>query len=204
LEAGNKQEMNQILRQYKVQGGAPNFPALFNIPRSERIAALAEREPVKTNAIVSGALTMAFENINLKRGFKEEQVLELADAIIDSAGEDNLSLEDLVLFLQYLVRGKYEMSYESLDVPKFMRMFNKYRDERWAEGVRIRDEKHDEYKSLGDRDVFDRSFRKPENSFQQELFNYNTRLQAKNDEIRALREERKRNRDGNNTSEFEG
>jgi hypothetical protein len=204
LEAGNKQEMNQILRQYKVQGGAPNFPALFNIPRSERIAALAEREPIKTNAIVSGALTMAFENINLKRGFKEEQVLELADAIIDSAGEDNLSLEDLVLFLQYLVRGKYEMSYESLDVPKFMRMFNKYRDERWAEGVRIRDEKHDEYKSLGDRDVFDRSFRKPENSFQQELFNYNTRLQAKNDEIRALREERKRNRDGNNTSEFEG
>jgi hypothetical protein len=196
--------MNQILRQYKVQGGAPNFPALFNIPRSERIAALAEREPIKTNAIVSGALTMAFENINLKRGFKEEQVLELADAIIDSAGEDNLSLEDLVLFLQYLVRGKYEMSYESLDVPKFMRMFNKYRDERWAEGVRIRDEKHDEYKSLGDRDVFDRSFRKPENSFQQELFNYNTRLQAKNDEIRALREERKRNRDGNNTSEFEG
>lgn len=141
--------MNLILRQYKEQNGTANFPALFSIPKKDRIEALAKDDFRRTSMLVIAALTMALENINLKRGLNEFQVLDLAEAIIDSAGEDNLSFEDLMLFLQFLVRGKYEMSYESMDIPKFMKLLDQYRDERWKEGIKIRDEKIAQYQSLG-------------------------------------------------------
>jgi len=73
---------------------------VFSIPKSERIEALAEVDFSKINSVIIVALTMAFENLNLKRGMNEIQVLNLSEAIIESAAEDDLSLEDLLLFLQ--------------------------------------------------------------------------------------------------------
>lgn len=149
MEAGKKQEVNLILRQYKLQGGAANFPELFKIPNSERMVELAKKDFEKLNLLIIGALTMAFESLNLKKGMNALQILDLSEAIIDSAGEDNLSFEDFVLFLQYFVRGKYETSYESMDIPKFMRIFDIYRNERWQEGVRIREDQENQYKAIG-------------------------------------------------------
>lgn len=130
--------------------GSANFPVLFNIPSKDRIASLARQDFTRINMLIIGALTMAFESMNLKRGMNEVQILDLSEAIIDSAEEDNLSLEDIVLFLQHLVRGKYEMSYESMDLPKFMKLFDHYRDERWKEGIRLRNDRHEQYKCMGD------------------------------------------------------
>lgn len=149
MEAGDKQGIATILKQYKLQGGIVNFPALFTIPSSGRITELAKNDFRRANILIIGALTMAFESMNLKRGMNEMQILDLSEAIIDSAEDDNLSFEDVVLFLQNMVRGKYEMSYESLDIPKFMKLFDLYRTERHKAIMEYRENQHLQFKGLG-------------------------------------------------------
>lgn len=150
MEAKNIQEVNIILRQYKTESGGANFPKLFTIPKTERLPSLATKDFTRTNMLVIAALTMAFENFNVKRAMNELQILNLSEAIIDSASEDNLSFEDLMIFLQQFVRGRFPMSFESLDVPKFMKALDIYREDRWQQGIVIRDEKIAQWQGLGD------------------------------------------------------
>lgn len=93
---------------------------------------------------------MAFEAMNQKRGMNEFQILNLAEEIIDTSSEDNLSFEDLMLFLQNLVRGKYKIAYESFDIPKFMELFEIYRQERHKTILELRENQHLQFKALGD------------------------------------------------------
>jgi hypothetical protein len=188
VRKGNKQEINTLLRAYKAPNGSPNFPALFDIPSSCRLPELAKNNYDDTLDVVTAGLTLAIENMNLKRGLAPAQIMDLAEEIVDTANDDNLSFEDLILFLQGLTRGRYGELYESMDLPKFMNLFGKYRDERWEEGARLRDEKHLEYKSMGDPQRIGSRM----TAFDEHLAAYTTKLQAKNDEIRELKEERKR------------
>lgn len=148
MEAKDKMEIGLILRKYKT-GGAENFPAIFSIPSTERIPVLAKKDFKKSVALITVGLTMAFESMNLKRPMNELQILDLAEAIIDTSSEDNLSFEDLMLFLQNLTRGKYEGMYESMDIPKFMEKFEIYREARHSALLLYRENQHLEYRSLG-------------------------------------------------------
>lgn len=141
--------MALILRQFKEENGSPNVPALCSIPIAERIPELAKQDFERVNIVIIATLAMAFQSMNLKRGMNEIQVLELSEEIIDSAKEDNLAIEDVVLFLQAMVRGKYEMSYESMDIPKFMKMFDIYRQQRIDKLEEFRYNKHLELTGLG-------------------------------------------------------
>jgi len=144
---------------------------------------MAENDYEGTLGVVTAGVTLAMENLNLKYPMNALQILDLADAIIDTAAEDNLSLEDLMLFLQQLTRGKYNPLYESMDVPKFMEKFEIYREVRHKEMVELRWNKHLEYISLGDPE---RST-KPETAFDEHLQSYSNKLQEKNDEIKLLK-----------------
>jgi hypothetical protein len=151
MEAGNKKEVSRILKQYKAPNGEPNYPILFDIPRDQRIAALADRDYERINLLIVGALTMALENMNVKRGLNAIQILNLSELIIETAEEgDSLSFEDLMLFLQKMVKGEYEMSYESMDLPKFMKLLRQYRDERWNVGRNMVLDLQQQYKCMGD------------------------------------------------------
>lgn len=130
MKEDNRQVMS-ILRQFKEPDGNVHYPSVFMIPSEQRIPAMAKADYEGTNMLIIGALTVALENINVKRGLNEFQILTLSELIIQESSEDNLSLEDLVLFLQNMITGKYQMSYESMDVPKFMTMFEIYREERF-------------------------------------------------------------------------
>lgn len=145
----DRREVNLILRQYKTETGEANYPVLFSVPTSERIVEMAKRDIKRTTALLVGALTMAFESMNVKRGMNAIQILDLADYLIDSAAEDNLSFEDLVLFLQRMVTGKYELSYESMDIPKFMKTFEIYRQERHNAILELRENQHLQFRGLG-------------------------------------------------------
>lgn len=195
LRKVDKLGVNLELRKYKSPNGAISFPALFEIPVDQRIAAMAQRDLGNTVLTITVALTLAFETMNLSRPMTSTQILDLAETIVDSAAEeDKPALEDLMLFLQRLTRGEYPGLFEGIDIPKFMERWNKYRDERWEEGVRLRDERHEQYKKLGDSEIFDRSYRKPETPFDEHMQSYTKKIQAKNDEIKELRAERKRDR----------
>jgi len=79
-----------------------------------------------------------------------DQIVELAETILDSSNEDRLALEDVILFLQGLIRGKYGALYESMDIPKFMEKFEVYREARHQALVRIKEERHSNYVASGD------------------------------------------------------
>lgn len=131
LVKGNKKEIMFALKEFKHENGQVDFGLLFKIPSGNRLPQLAKADYQETFALVTGGLTLAFETMNLVRSINESQILELSDTILESASEDNLSLEDLMLFLQKLTRGEYGKLYESMDIPKFMEMFEIYREERF-------------------------------------------------------------------------
>jgi len=147
---------------------------------------MAKNDYSEALTIVSAAITMSMGLLNLKQPMNALQIVDLADALLDSAAEDNLALEDLVLFLQQLTRGKYNPLYESMDVPKFMEKFEIYREERHKAVLEMRENQHLEFKGLGD----PTRATKPETAFEEHLQQYSQKLQAKNDEIKLLRKER--------------
>lgn len=112
---------------------------------------MAEINYNETLAILVVAISKSLSVMNLNRPMSGEQIIELAETIIDSSKEDYLALEDVVLFLQSLVRGKYGPLYESMDIPKFMEKFEMYRETRHQALVSYRDEQHCNYTSLGDK-----------------------------------------------------
>lgn len=135
---------------FKNNFGGINFDAIFDIPRSERLPELAKSSPKEIATAITISLGVAFESMNLARPMSVNQILDLADTIIDSSIEDRLSLEDVLLFLQGLVRGKYGKLYDSIDIPKFMELFEVYRQERHKEFLNIREEQHSNFKAMGD------------------------------------------------------
>lgn len=148
MQAGDNKTMALILKQYKHKTGEVNYPAVFTVPSSERLPALYQKDFMQATALVVGALTMAFERMSLKK-MTGEIINNIAEEIINSCDEDNLSLEDLVLFLQNMVRGRYGDIVE-ISVAKFMNLFDKYRDARTEAIQEYRENEHLQFKGLGD------------------------------------------------------
>jgi len=132
--------------------GVVRYDKTLQIPSSERIPALTRTEDgykqVYTALVI--ALQQCFSNLNLRKGFNEDQLLDLSDMIIEQASEDNLSLEDVLLFLQQLVSGKAGRIYDRLDIPTFFELFEGYRQERYMSLQYLQYEAHAHYKGLGD------------------------------------------------------
>ncbi len=150
MAEGKHQEIRSILKQYKNEYGIVKFENVLAIPRTERLPELAKNDFMGTNMLVIGALTMALKSLNLKNGLNADQILDLSETILDTSVEDNLAFEDIMLFLQKLTRGEYEITSENLNIPKFMKLFEIYRQNRWEELNRIRDEIHTQNKVCGD------------------------------------------------------
>ena len=149
LQKGDKAQVQTILRQFKTPTGAANFPVLLGVPTDQRLAKMAENDFEGTLGVVTAGVTLAMESLNLRMPMNAIQILDLSEAIIDTAHEDNLALEDLMLFLQNLTRGKYNPLYESMDVPKFMEKFELYRQERHRALLEIKENEHLQLKGLG-------------------------------------------------------
>lgn len=186
LQTGNKAQLQVVLRDFKTQGGSVNYPAIFSIPSEQRLAKMAENDFSGTLSLVTVGVTLALEQLNLKFPMNALQILDLSESILDTSGEDNLSLEDLMLFLQQLTRGKYSPLYESMDVPKFMEKFELYREERHRAMVQLRENKHLEFKALGD----PTRSTKPETAFEEHLSQFTTKLSHMKDELKAVKNKR--------------
>jgi hypothetical protein len=186
MEVGNKQQISVALRQFKEPSGLIKFNEVLSIPTENRITKLAENDFGKVSMIIVAGLTLAFEGMNLKRGMNAIQILDLSEAIIDTAAEDNLALEDLMLFLQKLVRGEYAPMYESLDIPKFMEKFEIYREQRHQELHRIRYEKEAQYKTVGDAGRTSKT-----DELGEHFSSMANRLSTLNSQLKAAKEENK-------------
>ena len=189
IETGKHQEVNLILKQYKDDYGLVKFENVLSIPKEQRIPALAKQDFMRINMLIIGALTMVFKSLNLKNGLNEFQILDLSEAIIDTSNEDNLSFEDLMLFLQKLTRGEYEMS-ETMNIPKFMKIFEIYREERFQQLRNIRLDKESSFKVSGDTNRICKT-----NELAEHFSNMAGRISELNSKLREQRQENKELRD---------
>lgn len=87
--------------------------------------------------------------INLRVGLTEDQIITIATEIIEESKEDNLALEDVLLFLKDLITGKAGKIYDRMDVPTFFELFETYRQTRHDALQDIRYEQSVNYKALG-------------------------------------------------------
>lgn len=131
--------------------GIVQFNKVLAIPTEERIPALilqeGGREVVTT--VLTASIISAFTNLNIRTGMNEDQVIELALQIIEESSEDNLGLEDVLLFLQQLITGKVGVVNDRMDMPTFFKLFEVYRQERHEELIKVRYEQAVNHKALG-------------------------------------------------------
>jgi hypothetical protein len=151
---GDRMAITKHLNKFKANG-LIRFEKVMMLPSSERIPALAKTEDGRDEVLVAltAALKSAFNNFNLKFAMNADQVIELADQIIDQSFEDNLSIEDVLLFLQGLLTSKYGKVYDRMDIPLFFEFFEKYRQERHNQLRSVRDEERAQSKSAGRNDM---------------------------------------------------
>ena len=136
---------------YKEKGEPLPMRVMQQIPVSSRLPALANNYGNDKIAIVLGkAITKTMSNFNLRVGMNAEQILELSHMLIDSANEDQLAFEDVMLFLDGMIKSKYGKVYDRMDIPTFFEMLENYRDERHRQYINYKDEQHAQVKASGD------------------------------------------------------
>lgn len=141
---------NEMCR-YKENGNAKPLAVIQNIPVKDRIPGLVQTYGIdKISAILAKAIQKMLSNFNLRVGMNADQVLELSLQLIDSSNEDQLAFEDVMLFLDGMVKSKYGKVYDRMDMPTFFEMLELYRDQRHAEYMRFKDEQNVQYKASGD------------------------------------------------------
>ena len=151
LKANDNTGVAMHLARFKERGIIKHDRTL-RIPSSERIPALTVSDDGYNYilTLLVARLKVTFDNMNLKRGMNEDQIVDLAEMIIDESHADNLSMEDVLLFLQLLVTGKAGKLLDRLDIPLFFEFFEVYRQERYLSLRYIQYEAECNYKSMGD------------------------------------------------------
>jgi hypothetical protein len=79
-----------------------------------------------------------------------EQITDLCYAILDEAEQDQLAIQDVLLFLDGMIKYKYGKVYDRMDMPTFFEMLEKYREERHLAFINGKDEAHAQFKAMGD------------------------------------------------------
>lgn len=136
---------------FKEKGEVNHLAVITNVPRSERLPALSKiYGNDKIAAVLSKSITKALNNLNLRVGMNPEQVAELSYALIETSEEDQLAIQDILLFLEGLPKAKYGKIYDRMDMPTFFEMLEVYREKRHKEYMELKYEQEAQYKASGD------------------------------------------------------
>jgi hypothetical protein len=136
---------------YKEKGEPLHMKVIELIPVSERLPALSKiYGNDKIAAVLSKQITRALNNFNLRVGMNPEQITDLSYAIIDEAEQDQLAIQDILLFLDGLPKFRYGKVYDRMDMPTFFEMLEKYREERHLAYMNGKEEAHAQFKAMGD------------------------------------------------------
>jgi hypothetical protein len=142
---------NLALQQYSTANGA-NFEALLSIPLSERIPGLISEYGLKRmHRLIKTVLTEFCLSVALPKSKKltEIKISVLACDLILSADEDQLSMEDLIIFFELTKNGKYGKFKGLVTHFGIMEKLEQFRQERYETYVRIKEQKEAEVRLLG-------------------------------------------------------
>lgn len=136
---------------YKDKGEPNHLAVIEHVPVSERLPALAKLYgPEKIAGVLNLAITRALNTFNLRVGMNPDQIAELSYSLIEEAEQDQLAIQDILLFLDGLPKFKYGKVYDRMDMPTFFEMLEVYREQRHQAFVRVMEERDAQYKSYGD------------------------------------------------------
>ena len=139
------------LQQYSTDDGA-KFEPLLSIPLSERIPGLISEYGLKRmHKLIKTVLNEFCHSIALPKSRKltETKISVVACDLILVADEDQLSMEDLIVFFELAKNGKYGKFKNLLTHYSIMEKLEQYRQERYAAYVRIKEQKEAEVRLLG-------------------------------------------------------
>lgn len=139
------------LQQYSTADG-PNFEALLFIPLSGRITSLISEYGLKRmHRLIKLVLIEFCYSITLPKSKKltETKTSVVACDLILVADEDQLSMEDLIVFFELAKNGKYGKFKSLLTHYVIMEKLEQFRQERYETYVRIKKLKEAEVRLLG-------------------------------------------------------
>lgn len=129
-----------------LEKGRPNYPQLFSVPRDQRLPAMMEENLAVTLTVVSTAIGLYLGS----SGIGQDLAVDIAEAVLGDCAEDNLTLQDVVIFVKAAAAGKYGAFLRNVPTPQdFMKMFEMYRQERYEAILNIRDEQNTQAKAQG-------------------------------------------------------
>jgi len=151
MAVGSTGEVHNQMCRYKENGEPNHLSVMQNIPKDQRLPQIAKIYGNDKIATVLGKqITRTLLNFNLRVGMNTEQIYDLSLALIETAEEDNLAIEDIMLFLDGLPKFKYGKVYDRMDMPTFFEMLEVYREQRHQAYVNAKEEAHAQFKSMGD------------------------------------------------------
>ena len=150
MKGNNGAVFNEMCR-YKEKGEPNHIAVIANVPVSERLPALAKLYgPEKISAVLNLAITKTLNSFNLRVGMNPDQIAELAYELINEAEQDQLALQDILLFLDGLPKYKYGKVYDRMDMPTFFEMLEVYREQRHIAYMKAKEEESTQFKAYGD------------------------------------------------------
>lgn len=148
---GSKGEVFNEMCRFKEKGEPLPLKVIELIPVSERLPALAKiYGNDKIASVLSIAITNTLNNFNLRVGMSPDQVSYLAYELITEAESDQLAIQDILLFLDGMVKFKYGKVYDRMDMPTFYEMLEVYREERHKAFMNAKEEQSTQFKAYGD------------------------------------------------------
>ena len=151
LAKGSRGQVFNEMCRYKERGEAVPMKVIELVPVSERLPALTKMYGNDKIAVLIGNyITKALESFNLRVNMNADQIFDLAYSIIESSEEDQLAIQDILLFLDGMVKFKYGKVYDRMDMPTFFEMLEKYREERHQAFMNGKEEAHAQFKAMGD------------------------------------------------------
>jgi hypothetical protein len=146
---GNSDVVFEIMQNYQNRG-IVLFDKVLAISLHARIPNLTHVYGFENIHKLLGAMLTAFnESLNLIRPMTAEQIFECSRDLIMTTEEDQLSIEDYVLFFNGAKQGKYGKILDRLDQQTVFAMLEEYRQERHRQFIRIKEEKESDFKSMG-------------------------------------------------------
>lgn len=133
---------------YYTKNNLPDYIKILQVP--ERIPELTNKLGMEViGKIITAELTKFVQSFTVVRPMNEDQIISCAFAIISTSEEDNLGLQDLIIFFEGAKQGKYGRILDHIDQHVIFEMMEIYRQSRHDAVLNIREEQHTKHKSDG-------------------------------------------------------
>lgn len=136
--------------QYMGSDGAVDFIKLQGISLYGRIPNLTHVYGIQKIHMILAALLTRFGNeLNLIRPMTAEQIESCSFEMLLTSQEDQLAIEDYVLFFKGALQGKYGRILDRLDQQTVFTLLEEYREQRWQALQAYKMDLHEQQKALG-------------------------------------------------------